>query len=338
MITRRLAFLNLGHLALVALVVLASPAPAQRAQAGPRLRGPSPRSSGTFELVSCSLGCVPGSSGFACRTSEIHQNDALRFTFNQPVALASVDAGSFQVFDLATGRTPPGSLHLDPLDPNTLVYRPQMSFDSAGNPLFGLQEKHVYLLRLPGLEQDPLGPFVTSVDLVPNRIRLQCQVIASLGVSDAVPGRPTAKITVQAVVERDPVSGEPIRFATVPAEGAGDVSRDGPIDIVFADLMNPATIANPVTGQSSFIRVFFDPDGDVTNVSDQVPVPGSLALSLDQERLTTRARFQADGRLPAAGLQRNPARIVVLLSPQIEDLGANRLANPGRTSFFTEAR
>jgi hypothetical protein len=299
---------------------------------------PPPLRSGVFEIVSCSLGCAAGTNVITCGTVDIHVNEVLRITFNQPVALTSVNNNSFRMIEVQTGRTPPAVFALDPADPNTLVYRPQMAFDSGGNPLFGLLEDRVYLLVVPGVEQDPLGPFVTSLSGAPNQRRMQCTLVTSLGVTDSVPGRPRAKIYVQAVLERDPVSGEPIRTAPVPAEGATDVLRASPIEIVFDDVMNPATIANPVTGRSDFIRVRFDPDGNVQNASDQVPVPGLFTLTIDQARSVTRAVFRAEGGLPAAGPQRNPGRVVVDLSPQIQDLGGNALVNPGRTVFTTEAR
>ena len=295
------------------------------------------RARGTFEIVSCSLGCAAGVSGISCSIKQVHVNEVLRLTFNRPIDPGSVNNNSFRLID-STGRTPAGSFSLDRLDPRTLVYRPQLTFDSAGNPMFGLEFGRVYLLSVPGTNVDPLGPYITSEDGLPNRLRMQCSLVASLGVADAAPGRPAAKLSVRVVTERDPVTGAPIAFASVPAEGAVDVWRQSPIEIDFADLMNPATLAHPVTGQSSFIRVHFDPDGDLQDPSDQVPVAGSFALALDQERITTRAHFQAQGGLPASGVQRVPGRVVVILSPQIQDLGGNSLANAGSTSFTTEAR
>lgn len=147
--------------------------------------------------------------------------------------------------------------------------------------------------------------------------------------------RSVLPVSAQAV---DDAACAPISFASVPAHGAVDVWRQSPIEIDFADLMNPATLAHPVTGQSSFIRVHFDPDGNLQTASDQVPIAGSFSVTLDQNRIATHVRFHALGGLPASGVQREPGRVVVLLSPQIQDLGGNLLANPGSTSFTTEAR
>jgi len=321
------------------LAALALLSAALEAQGSARaLRVPAPRARGSFEIVSCSLGCAPGPMGLSCGITEIHVNQEFRITFNQPVDPASVSDNSFRMVDVSSGRTPAAAFALDPLDPSTLIYRPQLTFDSGGNPVFGMLPDHTYFLHIPGTDQDPLGPYLTSVNGDANRTRLVCTLIASLGVADPVPGRPRAKLYVQAVIERDPVTGEPIELATVPAEGAVDVWRESPIRIVFADLMNPATLANPVTGQSSFIHVFFDPDGNVQNVSDQVPIPGSFTLTLDQNTYRTHVIFSAFNGLPASGVQRQPGRVVVVLSAQIQDLSANTLANPGRTTFTTETR
>src|SRR5688572_5302800 len=314
---------------------LVFPLVAQQRSRPPRPR--APRAGPPFEIVACSLGCVRGPDGFGCTETAIHVNEELRFTFSQPLDPASVNTNSFRIVD-QTGRTPAGSFRLDAQDPGTLVYRPQMSFDSAGNPIFGLMDDQTYLLHLRGTDQDAVGPYLTSVDGVPNRTRLLCTLVASEGVGDPVPGRPVAKLYVQAVLERDPVSGEPVRTGRVPAANATDVLRSSPIELVFGDLMNPATLANPVTGTSSFLRVFFDPDGDVRNVSDWVSVPGSFQLTLNQCRLTTHVFFRATGGLPASGSQRQPGRVVFQISPQVSDVAANTVFNPGVTSFVTEAR
>jgi len=304
----------------------------------PRLVPPRPSASlrgPAFELVSCSLGCVPGTSGIVCRQTEIHVNEELRFTFSRPLDPASISTNTFRILD-TSGRTPPATLGLAPGDPATLVYRPQLTFDSAGNPIFGLVAGQTYLLHIPGTDQGA-GPHLTSVDGTPNRTSLRCLLIASRGVADVVPGPPFAKVYVQAVVERD-AQGNPLRVERVPAAGATDVLRASPIEIVFGDLMNPATLANPVTGTSTFVRVFFDPDGDVTRPADQVPVAGSFALALDQNRAATHLLFTAGGDLPPSGTQRRPGKVVLYLSPQIQDLAGFGLSNPGATSFTTEAR
>ena len=328
----------LASRAFLVLPVLASLLTLAEAQRRAPLRPRPPAARGVFEIVACSLGCERGPDGFQCTEAEIHVNEQVRITFNQPVDFASVSLASFRVRDVTTGQAPPGTIAPDPQDDRTLVYRPQLTFDSAGNPVFGLVDGHTYLLELPGTDQDPLGPYVSSLGGLPNRTRLRCLLVASLGVADAVPGRPYVKLFVQAVLARDPVTGEPVRTALVPAQGAIDVLRSSPVELHFADLMNPATLANPVTGTSSFLRAFFDPDGDLRDVSDWIRVPGTFQLALDQTGLTTRVRFLADGGLPPSGTPGRAGRVVFQVTPQVADLGGNPLLNPGTTSFTTEPR
>jgi len=319
---------------LLTLAFLATATGAQR-----RAPAPHQRHSGVpFEIVSCSLGCMPGPSGeIGCGTTDIAVNTEIRVTFSLPVARASLNASTFQLVEIGTGRFPPSVLTLDPADPSTVVFRPQMSFDSGGNPLFGLIPDRSYLLRIPGTLLDPLGPYLTSVDGQPNRTRLQCVLETTLGVEDPHPGRPRVKLQVLAVLERDPETGLPTLIGRVPAQGAVDVLRESPIFFTFDDLMNPATVANPVTGQSSFLRVFLDPDGDPSTLGDQLPIAGRFVLTIDQEHARTQVLFEATGGLPPSGTGRRPALISVDVSPLASDLGGNALLNPGRTVFATES-
>ena len=73
----------------------------------------------------------------ACGVTDVALNQELRITFSRPVDLASVNSQSFRVTD-ANGVTPPGEFLLDSNDASVLIYRPELSFDSSGNPVFGL--------------------------------------------------------------------------------------------------------------------------------------------------------------------------------------------------------
>ncbi len=277
-----------------------------------------------------------GPDSLGCGTSEIFVNQELRISFSAAVDLASVNLLAFQIVDLMTGSSPAGSFTLDPSDPRQLVFRPQISFDSGGNPIFGFREDGLYLLRLPGTALDPLGPHIRSILGEPNRTRLQCSLVASLGVLDAVPGRPSVQVTVDVVTSYDE-NGDPDGFAfDVPADGATAVYRDTDIGFLFDDLLNPATVIDPVTGQSSTIHVALDPDGDVSDPSDQVPVAGSFTLTLDQQQNTTSASFRPSASLPPSGGGASPLKVVVKFFPAITDLGGNALIDPGPIAFEPE--
>ena len=95
---------------------------------------------------------------------------------------------------------------------------------------------------------------MTSAGGTPNQQRMLCTVDASLGILDVKPGAPNVVVTVDKVTAYDPITGLPSAFAFgIPAQGEVDVHRFSPIVFTFDDLMNPATLVNPVTGLSNSI-------------------------------------------------------------------------------------
>jgi hypothetical protein len=107
--------------------------------------------------------------------------------------------------------------------------------------------------------------------------------------------------------------------------------------MLFDDIMNPATLANPVTGTSDFISIRVDPDGNTTTPADQVPLRGRYTVVLDQDALTTTVVFRPDNGLPSAGTDpRIKRRVVVTLPTGIRDLGGNQLVNAGQFVFTPE--
>jgi len=289
-------------------------------------------------IATCSLGCSDtGGTQISCGVTDVYVNQEIQLRFTSPVDPNSVSNNSFQITEVTTGKTPAGAFSISPLDPNVLIYRPQLTFDSAGLPIFGLELDKTYLLKVPGTTLDPLGPFIRSTTGVSNSSRLQCSLIASRGVFDARPGRPRATMTIDRVTGYD-ANGDPETFQlNVAAAEATDVYRFSPVRIVFDDVMNPGTLANPVTGSSETIRAFVDADGDVSNQTDRVPLQGTFTLTVDQNALRTTVIFQPSGGLPSAGsVPGEQRRIVIELLPQIADLGGNGLLNPGATNFTPE--
>ena len=302
--------------------------------------GLSPSGSGSFAIVSCSLGCAGaggGASQFSCGITNVYINQEIRITFNGPVDLASVNNNSFQLIDTNSGKTPPGTFQLDPADPSVLIYRPLLTVNSSGNPIFGLTLGETYKFKIPGADLDPLGPYVTDTGGKPNRTRLLCTLFAdpALGLFDAKPGSPQATLEILRVdasgnVILDPMTGNPMLF---PANGAIDVYRFTKVTIGFDDVMNPATLANPVTNQSSTITILVDPDGDPSTTADQIALSGTFTLTVNQSLLTTTVVFTPNDGLPSAG-SGSLRKIVVNLGAAIVDLGGNALIGP-RSAVFT---
>ncbi len=294
----------------------------------------------SMAVRSCSLACSdsagnPGAQ-VSCGVTNVTMNQEIRLSFSSEVDPISVTNNTFQMVEIGTGKTPAGTFSLDPNDARTLVYRPQLTFDSTGNPIFGLSEGQSYILKVPGRVLDPLGPYIRNRIGTPNTTRLQCTLVAS-GLSDPKPGRPRVTVTVDQVTGYD-ANGVPNAFAfNVPAQGAEDVFRNTPMRLVFDDVMNPGTLANPVTNSSSFIRVFVDANGNLADSSDRVRITGTYSVTIDQSSLRTTVIFTPSGSLPSAGADPdNLRKIVIDLSPQIADIGGLTLINAGLVAFTPE--
>ena len=298
-----------------------------------------------MSIVSCSLGCVGSANNpsvlVSCGNTDVFVNQAIRVTFSGPVDPLSVDNNTFRMTD-RLGMTPPGTFEIDPDEPNVLVYRPQLTFDSAGNPIFGLNAGATYQLKIPGARANDDPPFIRNMIGQSNTSRLDCRLTASRGVFDATPGQPRITTTVDIVTGYD-ANNNPISFAfDQPAHGATNVFRGTEIQMVFDDIMNPATLVNRVNGLSEFIFVSIDPDGNTVDDDDQVPLAGVFTIALDQNALRTTVVFHPSGNLPSAGNNIDPndpnvsRKIVIKLSPQIVDLGGNRLANGNDIIFTSE--
>ncbi|MEM7307749.1 MAG: Ig-like domain-containing protein [Planctomycetota bacterium] len=299
-------------------------------------------SGSSFAITSCSLGCAGSGTGgdgqVSCGIQDVFVNGELRITFSSPVNESSLTVFTVQVTEFGTGKTPPADRFVDAADPRTIVYRPKLTFDSSGAPVFGLTNDSSYTIKLPGSVEDPGEEYVRSSSGASNRHRLLCTVEASLGVLDSKPGAPTAAVTVDVVTAYDPVTGLPSEFdLDVPADGKTDVFRDTAIRFSFDDLMNPATLVNPVTSQSNSIRVLIDPDGITSDATDQQDLLGTFTINLDQDALRTTVTFFPELGLPSAGSDAiNKRKIVIDLPPTISDLGGNPLTNFGEISFTPE--
>ena len=293
--------------------------------------------SSTMSVISCSLGCSNGSGGteVSCGILSIFVNQEISVLFSQAIDLASVTKNTFQVTEVGTGKSPTGNFSIDPTTPGRLIFRPQLTFNSSGQPIFGLNQGESYSIRIPGVAQGDPPPYILAADGSPNQTRLACTVSASLGINDPVPGPPEAVVQVTQVTDYD-VDGNPSAFQTVDANGAVDVFRDTTISFSFNDIMNPATLVNPVTGTSDFITVTIDPDGNTNDTADQVPLLGSFSILIDQDLLQTTVSFVPDTGLPSAGSSVTKRKIVVEIPTAVVDLGNNPLINAGQFIFTPE--
>ncbi|MHC4261257.1 MAG: Ig-like domain-containing domain [Planctomycetota bacterium] len=287
-----------------------------------------------MKIVSCSLGCATTLPGpVSCSQNQVFVNQELAIEFTQPVDPSSLNSLSFRVVS-ETGSSPQGEYVVDPQNPRRAIYRPKVTFGSDGLPIFGFDPNLSYTVSIPA----PGGStanffFVESVTGAKNSKPLECTLLPTLGVADVVPGPPVVTIFVEEIVDGA------IASVTNILETQPGVSTSSRLRFEFDDVMNPATLVNTVTQQSAFIDVRVDIDGILTDNTDQLPIPGSFSIDIDDAlgKNSTTVLFTPASTFPTAGVDDGgpPRQIVVVLPPAITDLGGNSLANAGEYSFTT---
>ncbi len=283
-------------------------------------------------VEACSLGCGNGVSGsqITCSIVNVGQNAEITLLFSEEIDLSTVTSGTFQVINTSNGTVPVGTYMIDPSNSKRLIFRPGLDFDSLGNPEYAFDENETYRITIPGANQGDSGPFISSANGKINQARLECSIRTSEGLIDPVPGPPSASVFV---TKDDGLGGG----VEVPANGATQVLSSSKVKVIFADIMNPATIANLSTGQSNSILVKIDSDGDLSTTGDQVTWSGTWTVDVDFDLLRTVAEFTPSGGFPTAGGDPlNPRLTIVTLPSQLLDLKGNSLENPGSHVFATQ--
>ena len=151
---------------------------------------------------------------------------------------------------------------------------------------------------------------------------MQCTVLTDQGVIDLVPGRP------RVTVEVDQIQGG---GGTTPQQIGSDalattnVSRETQIAFSFNDVMNVASLVNPVTNQSSKISVAVDIDGDPLTDDDREAVAGNFLVDVDLERLSTSLVFTPTLGFPSSGDPLGPLvrTVIVEIQAGVIDLKNN---------------
>ncbi len=293
--------------------------------------GGSGSSGSTFFIEQCSLGCSNGLGGeqVSCGILNTFQNQELSVLFSDAVDLSSVNDQTFEIVDVSTGSFPAGTFAIDSHNPNRVVFRPLLDFDSNGNAIFGMQANTSYQIRIAGQSQNDLPPYIQSTNGSLNQSRLLCTITTDQGITDPVPGPPTASVFVDVV-----------NSPHQPADNATNVATSSTIQFEFNDLMDIGTLV--IGGASPFISVAVDPDGDLSTTLDQTPLSGTFSYTLDQSALKTIVTFTTTNGMPSSGEPDpsnpnwKPRLIVVTLPGQIRDLAGNGITNPGQLHFEPE--
>ena len=297
-------------------------------------------SAGQLQITSCSLSCGGGTGGtqISCGLNQVAVNETIVLDFSQEIDITSVTKNTFQIVDIATGKTPSGTFVLAQGNAKRLIFRPGLTFDATGSPVFGLEQQHSYQVLVRGTAQDSGGNFITSKGGKKNLSRLFCTVTAS-GIQDKIPGPPTLTATMDVITATDPMTGavtETMSQKLSTGQILNNVWNKSPLRLTFNDIMNPATLVNPITGTSPTVKVAIDPDGNTLDAGDQVAVFGTFTINLDQNNLQTSVIFTPSGGWPSSGSGSIPRKIVVTIPPTILDLGGNAVANPGKRVFVPE--
>ncbi|MEO0652278.1 MAG: Ig-like domain-containing protein, partial [Planctomycetota bacterium] len=299
-------------------------------------------SGGSLEILSCSLNC--GSSGngpLTCSINQVAVNGSIAVLFSQPINPDSLNSISFRVVS-ETGTTPLGEYVIDPANPARVFFRPLVTFGSDGLPEFGLDPLLDYDIEIPAFTPGALGFFVESTSGARNSTELACTVAPSLGVDDVNDGAPVVEAFVEEII---PIfdNGEQIGVEVVGSESLvgiePGVETSSRLRFEFDDVMNPATLVNTVTNTSPSISVRVDIDGDLTDSADQLVIPGTFTLDINQNlnEAATTVIYTPTTPFPTAGVDDGglPRAIVVELPNSISDLGGNGLANAGTLTFVT---
>ncbi|MBI3819121.1 MAG: Ig-like domain-containing protein [Planctomycetes bacterium] len=263
-----------------------------------------------FKLASCSLGGSPcgGASNI------ITQTQSLSFTFNEPVSPGSVTSETLQILEVdpsgGGGVEPPGQRQVSG---NTVIFTPEVSFDSNGNVSYGFKPAKTYRITIP---KSP-NTAIQSTSGHVNTTAIQQTVSVSNQLADIIPGPPSASLT----------------FPTSPT-GA---THDTPIEVTFNDIMNVATLVNKLQGTSQTLSVFVDLDGDLNTSNDQIVLTGTWDVNFDTIGKKTTVRFTHTSPFPSPGPTGKRAIVCQLNKLVIKDLGGNSLDpnSPNAFSFQT---
>jgi hypothetical protein len=302
-------------------------------------------SGGTMYIETCTLGCGSGSDGsqVSCQFNQAAVNQEIAVFFSEPVDEASISSSSFEIIDVTSGSSPNGTRFRDPNNPRKVLFRPAVTFAPDGSISFGFDQDATYRVLLPGTSQGDSGPFIRSEGGSSNVSRLSCDVRTSQAAVDLVPGPPTVQIFVKQAIPGTPDPDDFIEDVLVTTNPiVTDVWRGSDVRFEFNDLMNPATLTNPSTGQSPFVRIEVDLDGNLAT-PDRVALPGSYVAELDPILLRTVMTFTPLEGIPSSGSldplinpSGLPRQLVITVPSNLQDLAGNPLANPTTANLIPE--
>lgn len=296
-------------------------------------------------IETCTLGCGSGEGGnqVSCQFNQAAVNQEIAVFFSEDVDPASISSASFEIIDVTSGASPNGTRFRDPNNPRKVIFRPAIAFEDDGSISFGFDQDATYRVLVPGAGQGDAGPFIRSEGGAANQSRLSCDIRTSLAAVDAVPGPPSVSIYVKTAIPGTPDPDDfvpDVLVTTTPV--VMDLWQGSDVVFEFDDLMNPATLANPLTGDAAFVRIEVDLDG-VLSTPDRTPLFGTYVVELDPIQLRTTMRFTPLNGIPAAGSldplinpDGLPRQVVITVPNNLQDVAGNPLSNPITAGLIPE--
>ncbi len=138
---------------------------------------------GGMYIESCNLVCNSGAGGVPVsgQTVSVFENHELRVTFSLAVDPSSLSYFSFPIVNIWNGTIPAGSYTIDPWDPRTVVFTPELTFDANTTPHYGFGSNQTYLIKVPGTSQGGGSQFITSTTGLLNQSPLSHTIQTDLG-------------------------------------------------------------------------------------------------------------------------------------------------------------
>jgi len=307
---------------------------------------------GSMFIETCNLGCGSGQGGtqVTCQYNQTAINQEIAVYFSEDVDESSIDSASFEIVEISSGASPNGTRFRDPNNPRKIVFRPAVTFESDGTISFGFLENATYRVTVEGVSQGDDGPYIRSTSGAQNQSRLLCDFRTSQSAIDLVPGAPTVTVLVKQAVTSTPDVADFIpdvqltAFPEVMDVWRGSVAIPSDVIFTFNDLMNPATLADPQSGQAAFVTIDVDLDGNLSTTGDRTTLFGSYIVELDPIFLRTTMTFTPSGGLmpssgsldPLVNPTGLPRQIVVTVPGNLQDVAGNGISNPGVLPFVTE--
>ncbi len=255
------------------------------------------RGQGSLCIASCNLGC---SATIGCSVTDIAVNQPISFSFSQEIDPSSVNSTSFSIRS-AFGGIPDGSYLVQG---NKVSFVPNTEV-RGGQTVFGFKKNQVYEVSIPagrGGIRAKSGSFLTR--------SFECSVRASRGVIDLDRKRPESRLLV-------PTTTTNVKIDTL-------------IVVEFSEVINTVSFQNGGAGNSMFFKIRLpDENGKCTN--RELPLPGTISVSVDQVNNRSQVVFRPSFLLPGNSC------ITVEVTDQVLDL-SGKSAIPARYEFKTEPR